>query len=93
MQRNEEPHLNIIIAQQLSNILFDTNFGINFVLYCATGQNFRAIVVRILCNRCQRKNNKTLSSTQRSSQRNLYGKFCKVENSPNFKKVDIKKNI
>ncbi|XP_043463425.1 uncharacterized protein LOC122499258 isoform X2 [Leptopilina heterotoma] len=72
IQRNEEPHVNIIIAQRLSHILFDTNYGINFVLYCATGQNFRSMVVHILCHCCQRKNTKTLSSTQRSSQRNLY---------------------
>lgn len=31
----------IIILQNYFNVLFDANFGINFVLYCVSGQNFR----------------------------------------------------
>ncbi|XP_033331947.1 C-C chemokine receptor type 1 isoform X3 [Megalopta genalis] len=31
----------VALAQQICNLLFNTNFGINFILYCATGQNFR----------------------------------------------------
>jgi hypothetical protein len=31
----------VVILQHISNLLFSTNFGINFVLYCVSGQNFR----------------------------------------------------
>ncbi|KAE8748601.1 CNMa Receptor 1 [Frankliniella occidentalis] len=31
----------IVILQHYFNVLFDANFGINFVLYCVSGQNFR----------------------------------------------------
>jgi hypothetical protein len=31
----------LIVLQHISYILFNTNFGINFVLYCVSGQNFR----------------------------------------------------
>lgn len=32
-----------VIAQYISQQLFLTNFGINFMLYCMSGQNFRYI--------------------------------------------------
>ncbi|KAF4525510.1 hypothetical protein B566_EDAN014934 [Ephemera danica] len=38
--QDEERSL-LIILQHASNLLFSTNFGINFVLYCVSGQNFR----------------------------------------------------
>ncbi|KAF5278116.1 hypothetical protein FQR65_LT03632 [Abscondita terminalis] len=31
--------------------IFNTNFGINFVLYCISGQNFRKAVQSIFCKR------------------------------------------
>lgn len=45
-----------MIAQYISQQLFLTNFGINFILYCMSGQNFRYIdfhfPLKILSNRC-----------------------------------------
>ncbi|XP_017780115.1 PREDICTED: FMRFamide receptor [Nicrophorus vespilloides] len=41
-----------ILFQQLSQILFYTTFGINFALYCISGQNFRRSVATVfrMCN-------------------------------------------
>lgn len=36
--------------------LFNTNFGINFALYCISGQNFRKAVRSMLCRRRLRRN-------------------------------------
>ncbi|XP_076287314.1 C-C chemokine receptor type 1-like isoform X2 [Lasioglossum baleicum] len=44
------------LAQQISNILFNTNFGINFILYCATGQNFRRALRCIILKRFGKRN-------------------------------------
>ncbi|XP_012138540.1 C-C chemokine receptor type 1-like [Megachile rotundata] len=44
------------LAQQVSNLLFNTNFGINFILYCATGQNFRTAIRCMFLKRFRRKN-------------------------------------
>ncbi|XP_076623116.1 cysteinyl leukotriene receptor 2-like [Colletes latitarsis] len=52
------------LAQQVSNLLFNTNFGINFILYCATGQNFRRAIRCIFLKRFHRRN---LTITQVSS--------------------------
>ncbi|XP_011299484.1 neuropeptides capa receptor [Fopius arisanus] len=61
-----------VIAQHIANILFDTNFGINFVLYCASGQNFRKAVVRLILRRPRRWHSGTpvsnhVSDVRRSS--------------------------
>lgn len=37
----------LISAQQMSQLLFNTSFGINFILYCVSGQNFRKEMVRM----------------------------------------------
>ncbi|XP_036339973.1 uncharacterized protein LOC118749279 [Rhagoletis pomonella] len=34
-----------VILQYIFQLLFITNFGINFVLYCVSGQNFRKAVL------------------------------------------------
>ncbi|KAJ1525386.1 hypothetical protein ONE63_010201 [Megalurothrips usitatus] len=39
--RDEGAYLRTAILQNYFNVLFDANFGINFVLYCVSGQNFR----------------------------------------------------
>ncbi|XP_012540988.1 thyrotropin-releasing hormone receptor isoform X2 [Monomorium pharaonis] len=44
-------------AQHISQLLFSTSFGINFILYCVSGQNFRREIVRMCGKR---------SSTERS---------------------------
>ncbi|KAL0279792.1 UNVERIFIED_CONTAM: hypothetical protein PYX00_001273 [Menopon gallinae] len=41
----------MIAWQQASLILFNTNFGINFVLYCISGQNFRKALFMLCCPR------------------------------------------
>lgn len=40
-ERNVETTNTTIMIQTISWFLFITNFGINFVLYCLSGQNFR----------------------------------------------------
>lgn len=42
--------------------MYNTNFGINFVLYCVSGQNFRRALVEFWSNR--RHTNKRLRDTQ-----------------------------
>ncbi|XP_014233875.1 FMRFamide receptor [Trichogramma pretiosum] len=37
-----------VLIQRCCNLLFDTNFGISFGLYCASGQNFRSAAVELL---------------------------------------------
>ena len=39
----------LITAQQCGNVLYNTNFGIDFVLYCISGQNFRKAVFSVFC--------------------------------------------
>ncbi|XP_014486284.1 PREDICTED: thyrotropin-releasing hormone receptor [Dinoponera quadriceps] len=50
----------LISAQQMCNILFNTSFGINFILYCASGQNFRKEMVRMFIHRPRVGRNGTL---------------------------------
>ncbi|XP_044014639.1 thyrotropin-releasing hormone receptor [Aphidius gifuensis] len=54
LEADKEPPRSIIIIQHICNLLFDTNFGINFFLYCASGQNFRSAVLRIILRRPHR---------------------------------------
>ncbi|XP_063986636.1 uncharacterized protein LOC135167402 isoform X2 [Diachasmimorpha longicaudata] len=51
IQVHQDDTRSTMLAQQIANLLFDTNFGINFVLYCASGQNFRKAVVRLILRR------------------------------------------
>ncbi|XP_049857927.1 somatostatin receptor type 4-like [Schistocerca gregaria] len=41
--------------QHVANPLFYTNFGINFALYCASGQNFRRALAAMCCPRLLRR--------------------------------------
>ncbi|CAD6239853.1 GSCOCG00002391001-RA-CDS [Cotesia congregata] len=59
LEEDDDPPRAIVITQHISNLLFDTNFGINFVLYCASGQNFRKAVVAIILRRKKRWNSGT----------------------------------
>ncbi|XP_033331945.1 C-C chemokine receptor type 1 isoform X2 [Megalopta genalis] len=46
----------VALAQQICNLLFNTNFGINFILYCATGQNFRRALRCMILKRFGKRN-------------------------------------
>ncbi|XP_034942123.1 thyrotropin-releasing hormone receptor-like [Chelonus insularis] len=67
-----EPPRAVIITQHICNLLFDTNFGINFVLYCASGQNFRNAVIAIIFKRPRRWNSGTPMSNHASDYRKSY---------------------
>jgi hypothetical protein len=62
-------------AQQLSNILlFNTNFAVNFLLYCFSGKNFRKSLKNALIRTSQKnplgrmsKNLSSMSMKQRKS--------------------------
>ncbi|XP_033607700.1 thyrotropin-releasing hormone receptor [Cryptotermes secundus] len=43
---------NLPILQHVAHVLFITNFGINFVLYCVSGQNFRRAFCSLCCSCC-----------------------------------------
>ncbi|RZF47580.1 hypothetical protein LSTR_LSTR012202 [Laodelphax striatellus] len=43
-----------IILQHYFLVLFNTNYGINFVLYCVSGQNFRRALLSLFCRRGRR---------------------------------------
>lgn len=50
----------MVLLQHYSNVLFATNFGINFILYCISGQNFRKALHTLFCpNRVRRKQEHT----------------------------------
>lgn len=55
---NNPPRL-LEIMQPVCNMLFNTNFGINFILYCATGQNFRRAMIRMFSCKSRRNNETT----------------------------------
>ncbi|KAK0090250.1 hypothetical protein PV325_001945 [Microctonus aethiopoides] len=67
--KNEDPPHAILITQQICDLLFDTTFGINFVLYCASGQNFRNAVIAIIVRSPRRWH----SSTPISNHGNQFG--------------------
>ncbi|XP_050452550.1 thyrotropin-releasing hormone receptor-like isoform X2 [Cataglyphis hispanica] len=48
------------LAQQMCNLLFDTSFGINFIFYCASGQNFRRAMVDMFIKRSNTRRSGTL---------------------------------
>lgn len=49
LQSSEPPSRTTVIIQYYCAIFFNTNFGINFALYCVSGQNFRRAVTAMLC--------------------------------------------
>lgn len=40
-EKDTEKEVSQIVWQHITHSIFLTNYGINFVLYCITGQNFR----------------------------------------------------
>ncbi|KAJ8877500.1 hypothetical protein PR048_021955 [Dryococelus australis] len=51
----------LIPIQHVCMLLYTTNFGINFVLYCVSGQNFRRALQSLCCPR--RRNTDTPPAT------------------------------
>ncbi|XP_046667652.1 thyrotropin-releasing hormone receptor-like isoform X2 [Homalodisca vitripennis] len=49
----------VVILQHYFNLLFNTNFGINFALYCVSGQNFRRALVTLFCPRFRKRQDNT----------------------------------
>ena len=63
-----------VLTQKACNLLFDTNFGISFGLYCASGQNFRAAVGQLFhCERRPRFLRTGLSKRSSTNQTNQHG--------------------
>ncbi|XP_053687630.1 growth hormone secretagogue receptor type 1-like [Sabethes cyaneus] len=60
-----EPSNLTILIQYYCYLFFITNFGINFILYCISGQNFRKAVVEMFNRmRCSKMNPDLFSGTQ-----------------------------
>ncbi|KNC30390.1 hypothetical protein FF38_02671 [Lucilia cuprina] len=55
-----------VVLQYIFQLLFITNFGINFVLYCVSGQNFRKAVLSLF---------RKVSTTQRDGTTQITGKI------------------
>ncbi|XP_011700465.1 PREDICTED: thyrotropin-releasing hormone receptor isoform X1 [Wasmannia auropunctata] len=69
----DKPMIWLILAQQMGQLLFNTSFGINFILYCASGQNFR----REMFHMCTKRSSTTRSGTL--MQMASHGKQCVSE--------------
>ena len=41
---------NLPVLQHVAHVFFITNFGINFLLYCVSGQNFRRAFCALCCS-------------------------------------------
>lgn len=57
---NSKSAIWLMLAQQMCQLLFNTSFGINFILYCASGQNFRREMVRMFEKRSSTRRSGTL---------------------------------
>ncbi|KAK2579890.1 hypothetical protein KPH14_007571 [Odynerus spinipes] len=55
LYENDNAPRSIELVQQVCNLFFNTNFGINFILYCTTGQNFRNAIIRMFFRRSRRR--------------------------------------
>uniref|UniRef100_A0A182N1U9 G-protein coupled receptors family 1 profile domain-containing protein n=1 Tax=Anopheles dirus TaxID=7168 RepID=A0A182N1U9_9DIPT len=53
----EHTNMNIYLVQNCCQLFFMTNFGINFILYCVSGQNFRKAIFGMFHKRSQRQIN------------------------------------
>ncbi|XP_053661680.1 growth hormone secretagogue receptor type 1-like [Anopheles marshallii] len=53
----EHTNMNIYLVQNCCQLFFMTNFGINFILYCVSGQNFRKAIFGMFHKRTQRQIN------------------------------------
>uniref|UniRef100_T1HBL6 G-protein coupled receptors family 1 profile domain-containing protein n=1 Tax=Rhodnius prolixus TaxID=13249 RepID=T1HBL6_RHOPR len=59
-----EQKVTMYVLQQYCNILFNTNFGINFALYCISGQNFRRALLSLFRPEIQRRSGETTQTTE-----------------------------
>ncbi|XP_053673347.1 growth hormone secretagogue receptor type 1-like [Anopheles nili] len=50
----EHSNISIYLVQNCCQLFFMTNFGINFILYCVSGQNFRKAIFSMFKKRSQR---------------------------------------
>uniref|UniRef100_A0A182PBB5 G-protein coupled receptors family 1 profile domain-containing protein n=1 Tax=Anopheles epiroticus TaxID=199890 RepID=A0A182PBB5_9DIPT len=53
----EHTNMNIYLVQNCCQLFFMTNFGINFILYCVSGQNFRKAIFGMFQKRSHRQIN------------------------------------
>ncbi|XP_012227981.1 thyrotropin-releasing hormone receptor [Linepithema humile] len=60
---NHNPPLWLVLTQRIAYLLFITSFGINFILYCASGQNFRRAMVDMFMRRSDIERNRTFMQT------------------------------
>lgn len=51
------------IQQLFDFALFNTNFAVNFLLYCLSGRNFRTNLLNVLFGRCHKKSRRSPMST------------------------------
>ncbi|XP_029160713.1 thyrotropin-releasing hormone receptor-like isoform X2 [Nylanderia fulva] len=73
LREHPESPIWLIAAQQMCNLLFNTSFGINFVFYCASGQNFRRAMVRMFMKRSNsRRNTRSKTLMQMASHGKQY---------------------
>lgn len=49
-------------VQHICMQFFNTNFGINFILYCIGGVNFRRAVIARMCNRKRGKTRRSITT-------------------------------
>ncbi|CAH1392025.1 unnamed protein product [Nezara viridula] len=61
-QKGEEERA-VVVIQQYAQLLFYINFGINFVLYCVSGQNFRRALISLFCPDIRRRAETTQVTT------------------------------
>lgn len=64
-----------ILLQKVSNMLYYTNFGINFVLYCVTGQNFRKSLLGLLFPQTLRHQETTKVTGKRAASRVKWSRY------------------
>ncbi|XKL59563.1 hypothetical protein PGB90_000579 [Kerria lacca] len=71
----------MMVLQHYSNVLFATNFGINFVLYCISGQNFRKALCSLFrLKRTRRRTTENIQATGKNieERRSFIGDFVNL---------------
>ena len=74
----DEDEVVLILLQHYFNLLFATNFGINFVLYCISGQNFRKSLCILFRLRTARGIHEHTQATGEKFCQNMVFKICKL---------------
>ncbi|CAG7715012.1 unnamed protein product [Allacma fusca] len=69
-------------VQQWTNILFNTNFGVNFLLYCLSGRNFRKSLWSIIFNIKPNRPTKPAKRNPSRVQKNNVHQFVNTARSP-----------